>query len=77
MCPEIVPNSMALVILPIFREIKPMRILYLFNMETGDRGLEVDVSEMAPMDIIAQESKMWAMVDDPWVVRDTDLDPSA
>lgn len=74
LCPEIVPNSMALVIIRAFREIKPMRILYLFNIETGERGEQIDISDMRPMDIVTQESKLWAKVDDPWVVRDSEND---
>lgn len=71
LCPEIVPNSMTLVIIPAFRDINPMRILYLFNIETGERGEEIDVTDMRPMDIVVQESKLWASIDDPWVVRDS------
>lgn len=65
---------MALVIIPAFGDIKPMRILYLFNIETGERGEEIDVSDMRPMDIAVQESKLWASIDDPWVVRDSEND---
>lgn len=67
---------MALVIIPAFREIKPMRFLYLFNIETGERGEQIDISDMRPMDIVTQENKLWAKIDDPWVVRDSanDLD---
>jgi hypothetical protein len=74
LCPEIVPNSMALVIIPPFREIKPMRTLYLFNIETGERGEQIDVTDMRPIDIVVQESKLWASIEDPWVVRDSEND---
>lgn len=74
LCPEIVPKRMSLVIIPPFRDIKPMRILYLYNIETGERGEQVDVTDMRPMDIVIQESKLWASIDDPWVVRDSQND---
>ena len=53
-----------------------MRVLYLFNIETGERGEEIDVSDMRPMDIVTQESKLWASIDEPWVVRDSENDPA-
>ncbi len=47
------------------------RFLYLFNIETGERGEQIEVTDMRPMDIVTQESKLWASIDDPWVVRDS------
>jgi hypothetical protein len=52
-----------------------MRFLYLLNLETGDRAEETDVSGLRPMEIIALESRLWAKIEDPWVVRDSALDP--
>ena len=51
-----------------------MRFLYLINLETGARAEETDISGMRAMDIIALESRLWAKIDDPWVVRDSALD---
>jgi hypothetical protein len=51
-----------------------MRFLYLLNLDTGERAEETDVSDMRPMEIIALESRLWAKIEDPWVVRDSNLD---
>lgn len=45
--------------------------LYIFNMETGERGRKVDISEKREMEIITLEAKMRAELVEPWTVRDS------
>lgn len=47
------------------------RFLYIFNMETRERGRKVDVSDKREMEIITLEAKMRAELVDPWTVRDS------
>lgn len=47
------------------------RFLYIFNMETGERGRQVDVSDKREMEIITLEAKMRAELVEPWTVRDS------
>lgn len=47
------------------------RCIYLFNIETGEKAEQVDVSDMKEREIIKLEQQMWAKVDDPWVVKDS------
>lgn len=51
-----------------------MRFLYILNLETGERAEETDVTDMRPVEIIVLESMLWAKIEEPWVVRDSDLD---
>lgn len=53
---------------------KQGRFLYIFNMETGERGRQVDVSEKREVEIIKLEAHMQAELNEPWVVRDSALD---
>ena len=48
-----------------------MRFLYIYNMETGERGRQVDVSDKREMEIITLEEKMRSELVEPWTVRDS------
>ena len=47
------------------------RFLYIFNMETCERGQQVNVSEKREMEIITIEARMRAELIEPWTVRDS------
>lgn len=47
------------------------RFLYVFNMETRERGRKVDVSDKREMEIIQIETRMRAELVEPWTVRDS------
>lgn len=47
------------------------RFLYRYNMQTGERGGRVDVTDMLPKEILIAESRLWAEVEEPRVIRDS------